>query len=100
MMGELKSGPCPNKREIFFKHVIFNIGQHYVRPVLASSMKCHSSLVRLPAERTNVVNIGASLNRYGLVMSFSSIFLSERNGFNVGFNRRSRCGFSNVSSQK
>ena len=47
-----------------------------------------------------MVNIGASLNRYGLVMSFSSIFLSERNGFNVCFNRRSRCGFSNVSSQK
>ncbi len=44
----------------------------------------------LPAERTNVVNIGAFLNRYGLVMSFSSIFLSERNGFNVCFNRRSR----------
>ena len=36
-----------------------------------------------------MVNIGASLNRYGLVMSFSSIFLSERNGFNVCFNRPS-----------
>ena len=33
-------------------------------------------------------------------MSFSSIFLSERNGFNVCFSRWSRCGFSNVSSQK
>ena len=47
-----------------------------------------------------MVNFGASLNRYELVISFVSIFLNEHNGFNDCFSMWSMCGFSIVSSQK
>ena len=50
-------------------------------------MKLQTPFVRLPVERTKVVTIGASLNRYGFEMFFemffSLIFLKLRRGLNV-----------------
>ena len=100
MMGEIKSGPCLNKKGAFFFSMAFFMSGNITSARLASSIKCHSSLVRLPAERTNVANIGAFVNRSGLVISFSSIFLHERNCFGDCFNMWSRCMFSKMSSQK
>ena len=47
-----------------------------------------------------MVNIGASLNMEGIVMSLLFIFLNERNGFNEFFKMWSWLGFSKMSSQK
>ena len=81
-MGELKSGHCPNKKEAFFFYITFFVSANITSARLASSIKCQSSFVRLPVERTNVVSIGTFLQRYGFVMSFSSIFFRDNNGFN------------------
>ena len=49
-------------------------------------MKRHSSLVRVPAARTKVVTLAASLNKYGFDMDFSFMDLNENNGFRIVFN--------------
>ena len=49
-------------------------------------MKRHSSLVRVPAARTKVVTMAASLNKYGFDMDFSFMDLNENNGFRIVFN--------------
>ena len=49
-------------------------------------MKRHSSLVRLPAVRTKVVTLAASLNKYGFDIFFSFVDLNDNNGFKSVFN--------------
>ena len=53
---------------------------------LASLRKYHSPFVRLSAEQTKVVTMGAPLNKYGLVTFLCLLMVwSEYNGFNVFF---------------
>ena len=55
---------------------------------------------RCPAERTNVVNIGASWNKYGFVISLLSTVLNDSRGFKDFLTTWSKfCGWR-MSSQK
>ena len=99
MTGELKSGPCPCIGVTFY-----SARGASILPALCPSnwlpQLSHSSLVRLPADRTNVVTMGAPLNRYGFETSLWLIVFIVMRGFKVFFRWWSMVGDSNVSEQK
>ena len=80
--NEHKSGPCPNNRIMFFKGGVLHFRQPYVCPT-GLSIRHHTPFVRHPAERTKMVTIGASLNKYRFKMSLFWTFWKARRGLNV-----------------
>ena len=65
---------------ILFIGAVLHFRQPYVRST-GFFIWLHTSFVRLPVERTNVVTIGAPLNKYGFEMSL--LFICLRSGLSA-----------------